>query len=53
MITQAERAAARRLEKLEALEERVKEGSLTVRKMTAEERLRYPVIPAKVKAPRK
>jgi hypothetical protein len=54
MITQAERAAARRQEKLDALEERVKDGSLLIRKMTDEERLRYPVLPAKAKkAPRR
>jgi hypothetical protein len=47
MITQAERAAARRREKLEALQERVADGSLRIRKMTPEERRRYPALPAK------
>jgi len=42
MLTQADRAAARRSEKLEAIRSQVKEGSLTIRKMTTAERERYP-----------
>jgi hypothetical protein len=46
MITQAERAAERRKLRLEDIQRQVKDGSLTIRKMTAEERSRYPVRPA-------
>jgi hypothetical protein len=46
MVTQAERAAERRRERLEAMQEQVKSGSLRIRKMTAEERKRYPPRPA-------
>jgi hypothetical protein len=46
MITQAERAAERRKLRLEEIERQVKDGSLTIRKMTAEERRRFPVRPA-------
>ncbi|HWF32854.1 MAG TPA: hypothetical protein VG188_09875 [Solirubrobacteraceae bacterium] len=42
-ITQADRAAERRREKLEQIDQQVKEGALTIRKMTAEERKRFPV----------
>jgi len=49
MATQADRAAERRLAKLEDVERQVKEGSLTIRKMTAEERKRYPQRPAKAR----
>jgi hypothetical protein len=45
MLTQADRAAARRSEKLEEIRSQVKEGSLTIRKMTAAERERYPQQP--------
>ena len=38
MITQAERAAEKRRVKLEEIERQVKEGSLTIRKLTAKER---------------
>ena len=51
MITQAERAAARREEKLQEVERQVKEGSLTIRKLTAKERKRFP--PQTRKAPAK
>jgi hypothetical protein len=49
MVTQAERAAERRLAKLEEVERQVKDGSLTIRKMTAAERKRYPARPAKAR----
>jgi hypothetical protein len=42
MATQAERAAARRRERIEDIERQVKDGSLKIRKMTAAERKRYP-----------
>jgi hypothetical protein len=41
-ITQADRAAERRREKLEQIDQQVKDGSLKIRKMTAEERRRFP-----------
>jgi hypothetical protein len=46
MVTQADRAAERRRAKLEDVQRQVKEGSLTIRKMTREERKRYPPLPA-------
>ena len=49
MVTQAERAAERRREKLGEVERQVKEGSLRIRKMTAAERRRYPALPAKAR----
>jgi predicted nucleic acid-binding Zn-ribbon protein len=49
MLTQADRAAERRRIKLEDVKRQVKEGSLRIRKMTAEERRRYPVVPSKAK----
>jgi predicted nucleotidyltransferase len=45
MITQAERAAEKRREKLQEIERQVKEGSLTIRKLTAKERKRFPPRP--------
>jgi hypothetical protein len=45
MLTQADRAAARRSEKLEEIRSQVKDGSLTIRKMTRAERERYPQRP--------
>jgi hypothetical protein len=45
MVTQADRAAERRRLKLEDVQRQVKEGSLTIRKMTREERKRYPAVP--------
>jgi hypothetical protein len=42
MATQAERAAARRRERIEEMERQVKDGSLKIRKMTPAERKRYP-----------
>jgi hypothetical protein len=46
MLTQADRAAEKRRVKLEDVQRQLKEGSLTIRKMTAEERKRYPPQPA-------
>jgi hypothetical protein len=45
MITQAERAAERRRTKLEEIQRQVKDGSLRIRKMTVDERRRYPAAP--------
>jgi hypothetical protein len=42
MLTQAERAAEKRRLKLEEIKRQVKEGSLKIRKMTAQERRRFP-----------
>lgn len=49
MITQADRAAERRRAKLEELQRQVKDGSLRIRKMTPEERRRYPAVPTKAR----
>jgi hypothetical protein len=43
MLTQADRAAEKRRAKLEDVQRQVEDGSLTIRKMTAEERKRFPV----------
>jgi hypothetical protein len=42
VISQAERAAEKRRVKLEDVQRQLDEGSLTIRKMTAEERKRFP-----------
>ena len=42
MKTQREKAEAKRQEKLEAVQEQVDSGSLTIRQMTSEERKKYP-----------
>lgn len=42
MSTQRERAEEKRKEKLAAVEQQVQDGSLTIRKMTPEEREKYP-----------
>jgi hypothetical protein len=42
MVTQADRAAEKRRAKLEDVQRQVEEGSLTIRKMTAEEKKRFP-----------
>jgi hypothetical protein len=42
MLTQADRAAEKRRVKLEDVQRQVQDGSLTIRKMTAEERKRFP-----------
>jgi hypothetical protein len=47
VATTAERAAEQRQAKLDEIQRQIQEGSLTVRKMTAEERERYPPRPAK------
>jgi hypothetical protein len=49
MITQADRAAERRRVKLEEVQRQIKAGSLRIRKMTAEERQRYPALPTKAR----
>lgn len=49
MLTQADRAAERRRAKLEEIQLQVKDGSLTIRKMTPKERKRYPPKPSKVR----
>jgi hypothetical protein len=49
MLTQAHRAAERRRVKLEEIQRQVKDGSLRIRKMTPEERRRYPPMPAKAR----
>jgi hypothetical protein len=47
MLTQADRAAEKRRVKLEEIQRQLKEGSLKIRKMTAQERKRFPPRPAK------
>jgi hypothetical protein len=42
MLTQADRAAEKRRAKLEDVQRQVDEGSLTIRKMTEEERKLFP-----------
>jgi hypothetical protein len=49
MLTQADRAAERRRAKLEEIQMQVKDGSLTIRKMTSEERKRYPPRPSRIR----
>ena len=46
MKTAKEREEERRREKLAAVEKQIRDGSLVVRQMTAEERARYPPHPA-------
>lgn len=50
MLTQADRAAERRRVKLEEIQLQVKDGLLTIRKMTSAERKRYPPRPSKVRS---
>ncbi len=45
MSSQADRLATKRQAKLEDIEKQVKAGSLKIRKMTAEERKRFPPQP--------
>ncbi|MGD1057193.1 MAG: hypothetical protein ABR992_07245 [Solirubrobacteraceae bacterium] len=45
MSTQADRAAEKRRVKLEDVQRQVKEGSLTIREMTAKERKLFPPRP--------
>ena len=47
MVTQADRAAERRRASMEKIQRQVKDGSLTIRKMTAEERKRNPPVASK------
>jgi hypothetical protein len=47
MLTQADRAAEKRRVKLEEIQRQLKEGSLKIRKMTAQERKRFPPRPSK------
>jgi hypothetical protein len=47
MITQAERAAEKRRILLKDIQRQVKDGSLTIRKMTVKERRRFPARPSK------
>jgi hypothetical protein len=47
MLTQADRAAERRRVILGEIQRQVEDGSLTIRKMTPEERKRYPPRPSK------
>jgi len=47
MPTQADQAAKRRLARLADVQRQIKEGSLTIRKMTAVERKRYPPRPSR------
>jgi hypothetical protein len=49
MLTQADRVAERRRVKLEDVQRQLKDGSLTIRKMTAEERRRHPARPVKAR----
>ena len=49
MLAQADRAAERRRVKLEEIQRQVKDGSLTIRKMTPDERRRYPAMPVKAR----
>ncbi len=52
MPTPRERAEEKRQTKLESVREQVQRGSLVIRQMTAEERLRYPARPVAPKRPR-
>jgi len=49
MSTYAERAAEKRRVTLEDFQRKVKDGSLKIRKMTAQERRRFPAVPAKAR----
>jgi hypothetical protein len=51
MKTARERAEEKRAEKLERVREQVQSGSLVIRQMTDEERLRYPPITPQPKRP--
>jgi hypothetical protein len=50
--TTRQRAEEKRQAKLDLVREQLEEGSLVIRKMTAEERRRYPRRPAPEKKPR-
>jgi hypothetical protein len=47
MSTQADRSAELRRASLEKIQKQIKDGSLTVRKMTPAERKRFPPAPSK------
>jgi hypothetical protein len=49
MLTQADRKAEQRRVKLEEIQLQVKNGLLTIRKMTPAERKRYPRTPSKAR----
>ncbi len=51
MKSARERAEEKRAAKLELVREQVQNGSLVIRKMTDEERRRYPPRPAQTKRP--
>lgn len=51
MKSARERAAEKRAEKLELVREQIQNGSLVIRRMTDEERRRYPPRPAQTKRP--
>jgi hypothetical protein len=53
MKTTRERAQEKREEKLEQVREQVASGSLVIRKMTDDERRRYPPRPDAAKRPRR
>ena len=53
MKTARERAEEKRQEKLELIDEQVASGGLVIRKMTDDERLRYPIRPIQPKRPRR
>lgn len=53
MKTARERAEEQRQEKLEFIREQVASGSLVIRRMTAEERQRYPRRPVEPKTERR
>ena len=53
MKTQRERAEEKRQEKLELVRAEVESGSLVIRKMTKDERRRYPPKPAQSKHEKK
>jgi hypothetical protein len=50
MTPKQQRAEQQRQEKLELVQQQVENGSLVIRSMTAEERLRYPPRPPRHKA---
>jgi hypothetical protein len=49
--TTRERAEEKRAEKLELVRSQVEDGSLVIRKMTADEQRRYPPRPPRTKRP--
>lgn len=53
MKTARERAEEKRSEKLEHVRQQVQSGSLVIRKMTDEERRRFPPKPVESKRPRR